>query len=163
MPRAKFMRHGYSCPQAYESFPFLWRASRMTKFAIEKYVSKHRTRELGRVLLKETFSHNPEDAPTPMLDSLFKRRGRSSHPAGSFSFARDFGTRPKISHLCGRSVQVRTCLACCWHMKKLGQNALNTLCRFEPAGRILLQTFRVYVTRDTKRNLFFLSEMAKRV
>lgn len=72
MPRAKFMRHGYSCPQAYESFPFLWRASRMTKFAIEKYVSKHRTRELGRVLLKETFSHNPEDAPTPNVRFAFQ-------------------------------------------------------------------------------------------
>lgn len=102
-------------------------ASRMTKFAIEKYVSKHRTRELGP--FKRDFFTQPRE-PTPMLDSLFKLRGRSSHPAGSFSFARDFGTRSNTD-LYGRSVKVSTCLVC-QHVKKLGQS-----CWILCAGSIL--------------------------
>lgn len=42
--RAKFMRDGYGRT---ESFPFLSGASRITKFAIGRYVSGHRARELG--------------------------------------------------------------------------------------------------------------------
>jgi len=159
MPRAKFMRHGYSCPQPYESFPFLC-ASRMTKFAIEKCVSKHRTRELGRVLLKGILHTTPRTHPPPCWIRF------SSDAAGPRIRQDPFPSRetlgPKywsVRKICASSNMSRLLPT----REETRSKQLNTLCRFEPAGSCMLQTFRVYVTCYTGRNLFFLSEMAKRV
>lgn len=69
---------------------------------------------------------------SPTLDSLFKRRGRSSHPAGSSSFARE--TRPIYTDLCGRSRKFEhvSFTAGTWR-NLIKASVLNALCRFEPA------------------------------
>lgn len=121
MPRAKFMRHGYSCPQPYESFPFLC-ASRMTKFAIEKCVSKHRTRELGRVLLKGILHTTPRTHPPPYWICFSSDAAGPRIRQDPFPSRETLGRDPNTD-LCGRSVQVPTCLVCCQHVKKLGQSS----------------------------------------
>jgi len=75
------MRHGHGRPRQlyeYEAFPFLWRIQDAMKFAIERYVSGHRARELGRVLFNAPFHPTPVNASTHVRCAFEERRGRSS-------------------------------------------------------------------------------------
>lgn len=155
--------------------PF-YSVSKMTKFAIEKYVSEHHARELECVFLKRLShnTHNPPKMHLSTLDSLFKRRDRSLYPAGASSFTQYFETRPKYWSI-WKIEQVRTRLVCRWYVKKFDQSKCPECCvqvwtcTGGSSKADLLQAFRVYITRYTKRNLSSwaeiippLSRMAKR-
>jgi len=86
---------------------------------------------------KETFSqHNPPRMHSPTLNSLFKRRDRSSHPAGSSSF-RDRPARLRNEAyilICAedRASSNVSFAASTWR-NPIKASALNAPCRFEPA------------------------------
>lgn len=130
----------------------------MTKFAIEKYVSKHRTRELGRVLLKGTFSHNPQRMYT--------------HPHVRFAFqaSRQVLASGRIALLCARlwdETQIQICAEDLYKFEHVSsaagtwRNSVKArwiLCAGSnlQAGFCLLQTFPVYITYYTKKRSFLI-------
>jgi len=86
---------------------------------------------------KETFSqHNPPKMHSPTLNSLFKRRGRSSYPAGSSSF-RDHLARLRNEAyilICAEDrASSNVLLAASMWRNSIKASALNTPCRFKPA------------------------------